>query len=73
MHIPFLKIERRVSRASKVMRMVAMQNITTPSVMDVIGLSENTFAGDESQLIRSKPVLYFRSVVDWGALTQALH
>tara|TARA_B100000902_G_C26686737_1_gene610461 strand:- start:199 stop:363 length:165 start_codon:yes stop_codon:yes gene_type:complete len=47
--------------------------IITSSVIDVIGLSENTFAGDESQLIRSTPVLYFRSVVDWGALTQALN
>jgi hypothetical protein len=29
-----------------------MQKIITPSVMDVIGLSKNTVAGDESQFMR---------------------
>ena len=34
--IPLLKIEASVSKASKIMRVAAMQNMTTPSVMDVI-------------------------------------
>jgi hypothetical protein len=58
--IPLLKIEASVSKASKVMRVAAMQNITTPSVMDVIGLLKNTCAGDESQFIRPTPELYLR-------------
>ena len=44
------------------MSVAAMQNITTPSVMDVIGLLKNTCAGDESQFIRPTPALYFRSM-----------
>ena len=35
-----------------------MQKITTRSVMDTIGLSKNTFAGDESQFMRPTHIFY---------------